>query len=374
VFLRTFGRFPAGEGIGEIDADALGALFGERSVEILEKKANLEVRDDKGSGKQLEAEDAILGGFLEVGADESIVAALLERFMNFFEDFDEVGARAAARVEDVNVFVREAVGKIQFFAQDGVHASNHVLDDFGRGVPDAELLAEFGVEGLKEAFVEILNGMGFLKFREEGGTVDAVEDGSGPVEDFGEIKVFELAGIGDFVEELSEDGHAKVVGSETPVEERGLRANREIGVPRLFGPKNPGGEDAIKKSLDESGAKEMLAFFALESEAESFFQSFADASDRGKLLDSDPRQCIARVGGQERSEIFRGGERSGMEHYAPGVFVEGEFMNGCGFFRMHRGVPKFFFRCGEAVGFEFGGFAGKVLTDDHKVAVVGNEN
>src|SRR5260370_21695897 len=63
-----------------------------------------------------------------------------------------------------------------------------------------------------------------------------------------------------------------------------------------------------------------------------------------------------------------------MEHNAPSVFGKGDIMDGRGFFRTRCGVPEFFFRCGETIGFEFGRLAGRVLTDDHKVAVVGNEN
>jgi len=87
----------------------------------------------------------------------------LNAFVDLVEDFDEVGARAAARVEDVDVFIGEAVGKVELFAEDGVHTGDHVLNNFGRRVPDAELLAEVGIESLEEGFVEVLDGVGFLE-------------------------------------------------------------------------------------------------------------------------------------------------------------------------------------------------------------------
>jgi hypothetical protein len=68
------------------------------------------------------------------------------------------------------------------------------------------------------------------------------------------------------------------MGGEAPVKKlfgRGLK---------LFRPQYPGGEDAVEKGLDESGAKEMLALCALESEAESLFEGFADAGKRGEFV------------------------------------------------------------------------------------------
>jgi hypothetical protein len=91
------------------------------------------------------------------------------------------------------------------------------LNNFRRGIPDAKLLAKLGIEGLKEWFVEILDSMGFLEFREEDRPIHAVENGGGPIEDFGEIEVFELARIGDLVEEFAQYRHAEVVGGEAPV-------------------------------------------------------------------------------------------------------------------------------------------------------------
>ena len=106
-----------------------------------------------------------------------------ERLHDPAEHLDEVGAGAAAGVEDEHAGVGQAVGNVEFLAQDGVHAGDLVLDDFGRGVPDAELLAEFGVEGFEERFVEILHGVGFEELLEEGRAVHAVQGSGGPVEE-----------------------------------------------------------------------------------------------------------------------------------------------------------------------------------------------
>ncbi len=55
-----------------------------------------------------------------------------------------------------------------------IDALDHVADDFARGVPNAKLLAEFGVEGLEERLVEILHRLFFTEGGEEVG-LDAVE-------------------------------------------------------------------------------------------------------------------------------------------------------------------------------------------------------
>ncbi len=48
--------------------------------------------------------------------------------------------------------------------------------------------------------------MGFLEFGEEYGAIDTIENGGSPVQNFGEIEVFQLARIGNLVEEFAKDG------------------------------------------------------------------------------------------------------------------------------------------------------------------------
>lgn len=218
IFFGFFGRFPASEGVGKVDAYAFAAFFGERCAKILEEEADLKVGDDEGGGKDFEAENTFLRGFFQVGGEEGVFATLRESFVNFLEDFHEVGAGSAAGVEDIDVFVREAIGETELFTEDGVHTGDHVLDDFGRGVPNTEVLAEFRVKGLQEGLVEILDGVGLLKLGKERSAVHAIEDRGGPIENFREVEVFEVSGIGDFVKKLAEDGYAEEAGSGVPVE------------------------------------------------------------------------------------------------------------------------------------------------------------
>jgi hypothetical protein len=44
-----------------------------------------------------------------------------------------------------------------------VDALDHVADDFFRGIPDAEVLAEFGVEGFEEGLVKVGDGFFFTE-------------------------------------------------------------------------------------------------------------------------------------------------------------------------------------------------------------------
>lgn len=48
----------------------------------------------------------------------------------------------------------EAVGDLEYLAQQAVHASDRVLNDFRRRVPNAQLLAQFRIERFQKRFVE----------------------------------------------------------------------------------------------------------------------------------------------------------------------------------------------------------------------------
>ena len=124
------------------------------------------MRDHEGAGRISKPKTRFLRSFFEVAREKGVFSSLFESFVDFFEDFDEVGTGAATGIENVHVRVREAVWKIQFLAEDSIDASDHVLNDFGRGIPDAELLTEFRIVGLEKRFVEILDGVGFLEFCE----------------------------------------------------------------------------------------------------------------------------------------------------------------------------------------------------------------
>ena len=100
----------------------------------------------------------------------------------------EVRAGAAAGIEDVDVIGGQAVGDAEVVLQGAVDAGDHVPHHLGGGVPDAELLAEVGVEGLQEGLVEVGDGLSLAEAVEEGDAVDAVECGGGPVEHLDEAR------------------------------------------------------------------------------------------------------------------------------------------------------------------------------------------
>jgi len=72
----------------------------------------------------------------------------------------------------------------------------------------------------------------------------------------------------------------------------------------LFGPEDPGGEDTVEEGLDEGGVKEMLTFLALELKAESFFQSFADGCEGGKIVGTNTGKRCASIRSKEPGKVL----------------------------------------------------------------------
>ncbi len=328
----------------------------------------MEMRDDERGGEKLEAEDAVLGGFLEIGGDEGVVAALPEGFVNFLQDFNEVGARPTARVKNVNIFVSEAVGNVEFLAEDSVYAGDHVLDDFWRRVPDAELLAELGIEGLKKRFIEILDGVCLLKIGEERSAVHTAKDGSCPIQDFREIEFLKLAGVGDFMEELAENGNAEVVCGKPPVE--ALLAGGRV----FLGPENPGGEHTIKERLNKRGAEKVFAFFTLEGKAQGLFQRFPNRGQGGEFAKADACERVASVGSKEPGDRFGRGDGGSMKQGALGKLDKHGTVLTYGFLGMSGAGPKLLFGISEAVAFELYRFSRGILTDENEISVVCNQD
>ena len=106
---------------------------------------------------------------------------------------------------------------IEFGAEQMVNALDHVADDLFGGVPDAEVFAEFGVEGFKEWLVEVRDRFFFAEDFEEGG-LHAVEGFSGEVENLLKLDGIQGSGVGYLSKEFAEDGDAQVEGGDAPVE------------------------------------------------------------------------------------------------------------------------------------------------------------
>jgi hypothetical protein len=75
---------------------------------------------------------------------------------------------------------------VELGAKQVINALDHIADDFSRGIPNAELLAQLGIEGFEEGLIEVLDGI-FLTERCEEVSLDTVEGVSGVVKDFGDL-------------------------------------------------------------------------------------------------------------------------------------------------------------------------------------------
>ena len=117
--------------------------------------------DERGR-HDLEAEDALRGGPLDGGAGERAGPASRRLAAMRRRDFGQVRARAAAGVEHVDVVGGESGGDAKVVLEGAIDAGDHVADDFGGGVPDAQLLAQGGVEGLQERLVEVGHGLALI--------------------------------------------------------------------------------------------------------------------------------------------------------------------------------------------------------------------
>jgi hypothetical protein len=103
--------------------------------------------------------------------------------MDTVEDGREIGSGAATGIKNADGRAGEAEGLIKLGTKKMIDALDHVSDDFFGGVPDAKILAQFGIEGFEEGLVEICDRFFFAEdFKERG--LNAVEGFSGEVEDF----------------------------------------------------------------------------------------------------------------------------------------------------------------------------------------------
>ncbi|PIG99738.1 hypothetical protein [Deinococcus sp. UR1] len=190
------------------------------------------------------------------------------------------------------------------FAQGGVHAFDHVLHDFGWGVPHAELFSQFRVVRGEERFVEVLHGVA-LEFLREGGHVHAGQGGGGPVEQVREVQAVLRGGVGEFPEQALHDGQVQFPRGGPPVERHG-------GL--LGGVQHPRAEQAVPEGLDEGGAEEAFALFVLELQVKRFAQG---AFQRGEGFQWGVAQAVfgfAGVAGEEPRDALGGAQgRAGLE-------------------------------------------------------------
>ena len=320
-------------------------------------------------GHDLETKDASQGRILRHRQRRATLTFLLrERPDDPAQHLDQIGARAAARIEHVDILVRQPVGPAQFFAQHGVHAGDLILDDLRRGVPDTEFLAQFGIEGLEERFVEILDGVSFGELLEEFRAVHAVECGCGPVQHFHQAQRTQLGRGRDLLEEGLDHRDVERPSGGLPI--KGFAA---FGL--FLVPEHPGGEHAVEERLHQGGAEEMSAFDGLELHAQGLLQRRPNGSERRQFsgrLDAGAR--VPGVGGEEESNVAWIVERRGMQQDALEVFGEALAQAGGDSVRLRGGGPEISFAVGQVKRLEVLDRSAGPARQQEKIPVVGEED
>ncbi len=262
-----------------------------------------------------------------------------------------------------------------------------VVHDFGWGVPNAEFLAQFGVEGGKEWFVKVLYCVVFLEAFEEQAGIDAVKGGVGPIEDFDQAEVFEFAGMDNVVKERTDHRDAQEEARLAPIEEiavgvvGGGRFPNDAGT-GLFrggfqtvpGVNDPRGENAVEKSLDEGGAEEVLALVALKVKAEGVFKRGLEGGEGFKIAGLDAGLGVAGVGGKKSGDILRGLERRVVRQNTGEIFLQARALLPRHFMGMSQSGVKGFFIGGEFEGLKGFGLAIGARTDERECAKIGDEH
>ena len=114
--------------------------------------------DDKRRRQEFKPEDPLAEGFEQGLAQFGLDSLTAERLRHTLEHLDQVGARAAARVENHNILVSKAKRASELALEDLVDAPNLIPDHLRGRIPDPEFFPKLGVESLQEGFVEIDDG------------------------------------------------------------------------------------------------------------------------------------------------------------------------------------------------------------------------
>ena len=146
----------------------------------------------------------------------------------------------------------------------------------GWRVPDAELLAQHGIEGFQERLVEVGHCFGLAEAGEEGGSVHPVQCGRRPIQHLDEAKWLQTVAGGKLLEQGCQHRHTQKPASIMPVE----RASGRRHLPR---PEHPGGKDPVEQRLHQSRTEEAGALVALEADAERLFQCRPHLLERPRL-------------------------------------------------------------------------------------------
>lgn len=169
----------------------------------------LEVSNGVGCHHELKAEEARDEFFLNVfRGEKAFVSRFLKTIIDVKDDLREEGGRACGGIEDFYGVIGESV----FFVEDGdenfIHGTDDVGDEGLGCVVNAALLAQFGIVGGEEGFVEMDDGVFAL---DEGFRVRTDGDVGRSLEQSGDV-IGDPADVGrevfgcDLLEELGEEG------------------------------------------------------------------------------------------------------------------------------------------------------------------------
>ena len=108
----------------------------------------------KGRGHDLESEDALGCGLFDARSGQSPQAASFQIVGDPAKHLGKVCSGAAAWIEHVDVLCSQSIGNAEIILERPVHTGDHVAHHLRGRVPDAKLLAQGGIERLKERFIE----------------------------------------------------------------------------------------------------------------------------------------------------------------------------------------------------------------------------
>ena len=126
-----------------------------------------------------------------------------------------------------------------------------VADDLVRGVPDAEVFLELGVEGFQKRLVEVRDGGSFLKTLQKGFGVHAPQHVEGAVNRGAQVQPGELTGGVHLVKQQADDGNIQVVGDVSTADLSALACP---------GSSDPPSEQSVKEGLHQTGTEEVIEF------------------------------------------------------------------------------------------------------------------
>ena len=178
-----------------------------------------------------------------------------------------------------------------------------------------ELLSQFGIERPQKRLVEIRHRLALIETGEEGRPVHPVERRRRPIQNFDEAQPLQAPGIRDLLEQGAENRSAQVPHGFPPTEPRRAAFGPGLGIIRslVARPKHPRGENAVEQRLYQRGVEEARAPRAFEPDAQGLFERRAQPSQRRRVARRfDPREPVARVGGEEPRDILWVDERSPM--------------------------------------------------------------